>query len=106
MLDSDDSASYTSFNRKDSNSEVSISQQQQLLLQQKPVQRFTSNMCAILNDPRKDRTKINYLFTKTWGSDFTDSTQIPSIKTNNSSYAALKKLEFTDYIKLIAEVCN
>lgn len=58
------------------------------------IQKFTSNMCAVLNDPRKDRTKINYLFTKTWGSDFTDNvSNVPSIK--NTVY----KTEFREYIK-------
>jgi len=61
------------------------------------VQRFTSNMCAVLNDPRKDRNKINYLFTKTWGSEFTDNiSQIPKTKTTVS------KTEFNDYIKKIS----
>ena len=58
---------------------------------------FTSNMCAVLNDPRKDRTKINYLFTKTWGSDFVDNFHAPK----NSVF---KRIEFSDYIKTMNEV--
>ena len=106
MLDSDDSTSYTSLNqiRKDSNSYGS-SNEAVAGSPKKQQQRFTSNMCAILNDPRKDRNKINYLFTKTWGSDFTDTSSIPSIKTLHSNYSNLKKIEFNDYIKYISEVC-
>jgi hypothetical protein len=106
MLDSDDSTSYTSLNqiRKDSNSYGS-SNEAAAGSPKKQQQRFTSNMCAILNDPRKDRNKINYLFTKTWGSDFIDTSPIPSIKTLHSNYSNLKKIEFNDYIKYISEVC-
>ena len=109
MLDSDDSGAYTSLSqlRKDSlvysyssSNELSSSMQSK-----QSIQRFTSNMCAVLNDPRKDRNKINYLFTKTWGNDFTDNSTIPSIKTVHSNYSVLKKIEFNDYIKLMAEVC-
>ncbi len=61
------------------------------------IQRFTSNMCAVLNDPRKDRNKINCLFTKTWGSEFTDNiSQIPKTK------SVVAKSDFNDYIKVIA----
>lgn len=63
-----------------------------------PVQRFTSNMCAVLNDPRKDRNKINYLFTKTWGSDFVDnSSQISPSK--NTVF----KSDFRSYINKTIE---
>lgn len=63
-------------------------------MESQPIQKFTSNMCAVLNDPRKDRNKINYLFTKTWGSDFTDNvSNVPSIK--NTVF----KSEFKDYSK-------
>ena len=66
-------------------------------------QRFTSNMCAVLNDPRKDRNKINYLFTKTWGSDFTDNAaaQIPKMMKNIKNNIVLKS-EFDDYLKGIS----
>ena len=112
MLDSDDSASYTSLSqlRKDSlaymssSNELSSLQSISSQTKQQPVQRFTSNMCAVLNDPRKDRNKVNYFFTKTWGNDFTDNSTIPSIKTVHSNYSILKKIEFNEYIKLIAEV--
>ena len=34
-------------------------------------------MSALLNDPRKDRSKVNQIFTKTWGTDFTDNPSFP-----------------------------
>ena len=58
---------------------------------------FTSNMCAVLNDPRKDRTKTNYLFTKTWGSDFNDNFYA-------SKSSVIKRMDFNDYIETINEV--
>ena len=55
-------------------------------------------MCAVLNDPRKDRNKINYLFTKTWGSDFTENVTIPpSVKSSTF------KTDFESYKQSIAE---
>ncbi len=30
-----------------------------------------------MNDPRKDRSKVNQIFTKTWGADFTDNPSFP-----------------------------
>jgi hypothetical protein len=110
MLDSEDNASYTSLSkfRKDSLAYASSSNEfdssQSISQFKQPVQRFTSNMCAVLNDPRKDRNKVNYLFTKTWGNDFSDNSTIPSIKTVHSNYSVLKKIEFNEYINLIAEV--
>ncbi len=71
-------------------------------------QRFSSNLCAVLNDPRKDRAKINYLFTKTWGSDFTDSERlIPSITAAHPttfSNSSFKQCDFKDYLGNIKEV--
>ena len=70
-------------------------------------QRFSSNMCAVLNDPRKDRTKVNYLFTKTWGSDFVDSERlIPAIgHVHPANYANVsKKYDFKEYLSNMAEV--
>lgn len=61
-------------------------------------QQFSSNLCAILNDPRKDRTKINYLFTKTWGSDFVDTAHVPSIKSIHSNFVNYKIADFKDYL--------
>lgn len=55
-------------------------------------------MCAVLNDPRKDRTKVSYLFTKTWGSDFTDNVTLPPM-IKNSAY----KNDFITYKQSITE---
>lgn len=46
----------------------------------KPI--FSSNLAAVLNDPRKDRTKKANLFTQTWGSDFTDHANFKAIKSD------------------------
>lgn len=46
----------------------------------KPI--FSSNLAAVLNDPRKDRTKKAHLFTQTWGSDFTDHANFKTIKSD------------------------
>ena len=66
---------------------------------QRQIQRFTSNMCAVLNDPRKDRTKINYLFTKTWGTDFTDTFQLSPLKKCSAAY----KGDFVNYKQTMTE---
>lgn len=55
-------------------------------------------MCAVLNDPRKDRNKVGYLFTKTWGSDFTDNVTLPPM-IKSSAY----KNDFDSYKQSIAE---
>lgn len=39
--------------------------------------KFSSNLSALLNDPRKERAKVNQIFTKTWGADFTDNPSFP-----------------------------
>ena len=70
-------------------------------------QRFSSNLCAVLNDPRKDRAKINHLFTKTWGSDFVDSERlIPTITAMHPTTFSLsfKQSDFKDYLGNIREV--
>jgi hypothetical protein len=67
---------------------------------QKNANTFSSNLCTVLNDPRKDRNKINYLFTKTWGSDFVDTVTIYPI----SNYKNFKLKDFQDYINDIKEV--
>jgi hypothetical protein len=66
---------------------------------------FTSNLCAVLNDPRKDRNKTNYLFIKTWGAEFTDtSSSIPALNTAHPSYpSVLKSINFNSYINQISE---
>ena len=61
-------------------------------------------MSAVLNDPRKDRNKVNYLFTKTWGSDFSDTASVPSIYHIHSTYTKIKPNEFNDYNKNLSEV--
>lgn len=61
---------------------------------------FSSNLCTVLNDPRKDRNKINYLFTKTWGSDFVDTVTIHPI----SNYKNFKLKDFEEYLNDIKEV--
>ncbi len=66
----------------------------------KPKNSFSSNLCTVLNDPRKDRNKINYLFTKTWGSDFVDTVTIHPI----SNYKNFKLNDFQDYLNDIKEV--
>jgi hypothetical protein len=72
--------------------------------QQKP-RTFSTNLSALLNDPKKDRTKIAYLFTKTWGNEFVDSATAPSIQIlYPSAYASLKQINFSDFVKSIAEV--
>lgn len=81
-------------------SDASKSDKDELKIERK----FTSNLCAVLNDPRKDRTKINYLFTKTWGNEFIDNPVYPSIYQLNPKYAALKSLEFRDYLGKIGNV--
>ncbi|CAF0926719.1 unnamed protein product [Brachionus calyciflorus] len=43
---------------------------------------FSSNLAAVLNDPRKDRSKKSHLFTKTWGSDFTDTIHFSTNKSD------------------------
>lgn len=67
-------------------------------------QKFTSNLCAVLNDPRKDRAKVNYLFTKTWGYDFIDTSPIPSILTVHSNYRNFKKDDFDEYLTQTKDV--
>jgi hypothetical protein len=73
-------------------------------------QKFGSNLCAVLNDPRKDRTKIAYLFTKTWGSDFVDSAPVPSITTAHAisanKYPGVKSGEFKEHLNSYSMVCN
>ena len=68
---------------------------------QKQQQKFGSNLCAVLNDPRKDRTKIAYLFTKTWGSEFVDSIPVPAITTIHASPGAsankYKNIKFNEF---------
>jgi vacuolar protein sorting-associated protein 54 len=67
-------------------------------------QRFSSNLCAVLNDPRKDRAQVNHLFTKTWGSDFVDSSVVVVVAaaansdSSSSSSSRLKKNDFKDYL--------
>lgn len=70
--------------------------------------RFTSNLCAVLNDPSKDRNKVNYLFTKKWGNDFVDNlSTIPTISQVNPKYATLlKRLDFKDYLSKLGDVCD
>ena len=75
--------------------------------QQQQQQRFSSNLCAVLNDPRKDRAKINYLFTKTWGSDFVDAERlIPAITTMHPTTfsTSFRQSDFKDYLGNIREV--
>jgi hypothetical protein len=73
-------------------------------------QKFGSNLCAVLNDPRKDRTKTSYLFTKTWGSDFVDTVQVPSITNvhtnskNQNKYRPIKLNEFRPFLDEFSEV--
>jgi hypothetical protein len=66
--------------------------------------RFTSNLAAVLNDPNKDRAKVNHLFTKTWGYDFTDVLNISSINTIHSNYKNHKISEFNSYVNGVSEV--
>jgi hypothetical protein len=63
-------------------------------------QRFSSNLCTVLNDPRKDRNKINCLFTKTWGTDFVDSVSVQPLN-NIKNY---KTNDFQDYLIDIKDV--
>lgn len=72
--------------------------------QSQPQQRFSSNLCAVLNDPRKDRNKINYLFTKTWGSDFVETATPAPIQSLHLNYKNIKLNEFKEYINNISEV--
>jgi hypothetical protein len=70
-------------------------------------QRFSSNLCAVLNDPRKDRAKINHLFTKTWGSDFVDSERlIPNITAMHPTTFSMsfKQSDFKEYLGNMREV--
>ena len=75
--------------------------------QQHLQQRFSSNLCAVLNDPRKDRAKVSYLFTKTWGSDFVDSERsippITSVHPANFSNNH-KKTDFKEYLESVTHV--
>jgi hypothetical protein len=70
--------------------------------------KFGSNLCAVLNDPRKDRAKVAYLFTKTWGSDFVDSAQVPAITTvhaiSANKYRNIKFLEFKEHLESFSGV--
>lgn len=68
--------------------------------------RFTSNLAAVLNDPKKDRVKANQMFTKTWGYDFVDSASIPSINLVHSNYKNHKLVEFNAYINAIQQVLS
>lgn len=63
---------------------------------------FTSNLSALLNDPRKDRNKVNHIFTKTWGVDFIENPSFPEF--------AIKELpiitsnDFKNYLNQITQV--
>lgn len=76
-------------------------QQQQ---QQQPKTKFSSNLAAVLNDPSKDRNKVPYLFTKTWGNDFTENATIGSINTIHSNYKNYKPNEFQPYLNSTHDV--
>lgn len=72
-------------------------------------QKFGSNLCAVLNDPRKDRTKIAYLFTKTWGYEFVDTAPIPPIGSiyaagNANKYRNIKHFEFKEHLDQFGNV--
>ncbi len=70
--------------------------------------RFGSNLCAVLNDPRKDRAKVAYLFTKTWGSDFVESAPVSAITSvhaiSASKYRNVKFNEFKEHLDSFSAV--
>jgi hypothetical protein len=100
-----DKTSPTPLSNHSTSSAIMVQLPQQQHQQQ---QRFSSNLCAVLNDPRKDRAKINYLFTKTWGSDFTDSERlipaITAVHPTTFSNSSFKQGDFKDYLGNIKEV--
>lgn len=92
--------------QNESNHPVPPSQQQQKQQQQQQPKttKFSSNLAAVLNDPSKDRNKVPYLFTKTWGNDFTENATIGSINTIHSNYKNYKPNEFQTYLNSTHDV--
>ena len=77
-------------------------QQQQQPPQQKA--KFSSNLAAVLNDPSKDRNKVPYLFTKTWGNEFTENSPISSVHVIHPNYKNYKPTDFKPYLNSTHDV--
>ena len=63
---------------------------------------FSSNMSAVLNDPRKERTRVANLFTKTWGSDFVESPNLPPV--NGVNFRNYRLKDFQEHLASIKQV--
>ena len=58
----------------------------------------------MLNDPRKDRGKINQIFTKTWGADFTDNPSFPEFTVKE--FPNVSSIDFKNYLDQPMAVSN
>lgn len=96
-----------SFSNNNKSSHDSITNQNSNRQQQQPLQqkaKFSSNLAAVLNDPSKDRNKVPYLFTKTWGNEFTENSPISSVHVIHPNYKNYKPIEFKPYLNSTHDV--